>query len=134
MATKAEAVSKEPTLSEKLRTALLRTRVLPISLRELVTEAADELETQERSFDLRWKADMRAIKRWQAGDELPFNTRKILEEIAHGSWTVETIKHAQELAKEALRIADHPKELTWPDHADLVVWLLGELEKREAVR
>lgn len=51
------------------------------------------------AFDVRWDADMRAIKRWQAA---------------------------------------HPgKELTWPDHADLVVWLLeeysileGEFEKR----
>ncbi|MCK1670352.1 hypothetical protein [Bradyrhizobium sp. 150] len=83
-------MSDTATLPEKLRTALNRTRVLPISLRELVAEAADELETFERSFDLRWKADMRAIKRWQA---------------ATG------------------------RKLTWPDHADLCVWLLEELER-----
>jgi hypothetical protein len=42
------------------------------------------------TFDLRWKADMRAIKRWQAA---------------------------------------HPgNELVWPDHADLVVWLMGQLK------
>ena len=43
------------------------------------------------SFDLRWKADMRAIKRWQAA---------------------------------------HPgNDLVWPDHADMVVWLLGEVDR-----
>lgn len=56
--------------------------------RNAANEAAGELQ---QSFDLRWNADMRAIKRWQAA---------------------------------------HPgKENIWPDHADLVVWLLGELEK-----
>jgi len=42
-------------------------------------------EGLQLTFDLRWKADQRAIKRWQD---------------ATG------------------------KKLTWPDHADLVVWLL----------
>jgi hypothetical protein len=83
-------MSDTAALPEKLRTALNRTRVLPIALRALVAEAADELETFERSFELRWNADMRAIKRWQA---------------ATG------------------------RKLTWPDHADLCVWLLEELER-----
>lgn len=43
----------------------------------------------QATFNLRWDADMRAIKRWQA---------------ATG------------------------RELVWPDHADLVVWLLEQLE------
>ncbi len=47
----------------------------------------EEVAEREASFNLRWKADMRAIKRWQA---------------ATG------------------------EELTWPDHADLVVWLLQQ--------
>ena len=58
----------------------------------LLLEAADELITHQHSFDLRWKADMRAIKRWQA---------------ATG------------------------RTMTWPDHADLVVWLLEQLETME---
>lgn len=45
-------------------------------------------------FRLRWKADMRAIKRWQE--------------------------------------ADAGRELVWPDHADLVVWLLEQLDSRPA--
>lgn len=45
----------------------------------------------EASFDLRWNADRRAIKRWQA---------------ATG------------------------KTLIWPDHADLCVWLLEQLDQR----
>jgi len=43
-------------------------------------------EGLQLTFDLRWKADQRAIKRWQAA---------------------------------------HPgNDLTWPDHADMVVWLM----------
>lgn len=53
--------------------------------------AREHLAELEAVFDLRWRADMRAIKAWQAA---------------------------------------HPgKELVWPDHADLVVWLM---ERREA--
>lgn len=55
-------------------------------------EAADQIEEHDQSFDLRWKADMRAIKRWQEA---------------------------------------HPgNDLTWPDHADLCVWLLEQLDAR----
>jgi hypothetical protein len=55
----------------------------------LLHEAAVAMREHDYSFMLRWKADMRALKRWQA---------------ATG------------------------QELTWPDHADLVVWLLEQLE------
>lgn len=49
----------------------------------------------DEAFKIRWDADMRAIRRWQA--------------------------------------EDHPaRELTWPDHADLVVWLLSEIERKDA--
>jgi hypothetical protein len=54
-------------------------------------DAIEQIKDHELSFDLRWKADMRAIKRWQADGE--------------------------------------GRELTWPDHADLVVWLLEKLER-----
>lgn len=47
-----------------------------------------ELDESRASFDLRWKADMRAIKRWQEA---------------------------------------HPEAADiWPDHVDLVLWLMGE--------
>lgn len=55
-----------------------------------MTEAADALDEHGMLFDLRWKADMRAIKRWQA--------------------------------------ANPGNDLVWPDHADLVVWLLDQLD------
>ncbi len=58
----------------------------------LLQEAADQLRDHEAGFDLRWKADMRAINRWQA---------------ATG------------------------RTMTWPDHADLVMWLLERLEAAE---
>jgi hypothetical protein len=48
----------------------------------------DEAAEHKHTFDLRWKADQRAIQRWQEA---------------------------------------HPgNDLTWPDHADMVVWLLEE--------
>lgn len=52
-----------------------------------VTAHRDALQ---KTFDLRWNADRRAIKRWQEA---------------------------------------HPgNELTWPDHADLVVWLMEQVD------
>ncbi len=64
------------------------------SLQDALNDRIREAAEHRASFDLRWKADMRAIKRWQA---------------AH---------------------SDRPNvELTWPDHADMVVWLLGEVER-----
>ena len=56
------------------------------------TEARVHAAEMTATFGLRWKADMRAIKRWQA--------------------------------------AGPDRELTWPDHADMVVWLLDQLEAR----
>jgi hypothetical protein len=57
-----------------------------------VARLKQELLEHEQGFNLRWAADMRAIKRWQAA---------------------------------------HPgREHTWPDCADLCVWLLEQLESR----
>ena len=53
-------------------------------------DMTDELAQLQFLFSLRWKADMRAIKMWQA--------------------------------------AGPDREMTWPDHADLVVWLLEQLD------
>jgi hypothetical protein len=55
-----------------------------------------ELKELRATFNLRWAADMRAIKRWQKA---------------------------------------HPgNDLTWPDHADMVVWLLGEVDRATIAR
>jgi hypothetical protein len=57
----------------------------------LISRLRSDQEDHDHSFNLRWKADMRAIERWQEA---------------------------------------HPgNELTWPDHADLCVWLLEENER-----
>lgn len=55
--------------------------------------AEAEIAEMNKTFDLRWEADMEAIERWQ---------------------------------KETGR------ELTWPDRADLCVWLLEQLDRAEA--
>ena len=60
-------------------------------IRAVTAAALDEIKDQERRFELRWNADMRAIKRWQAAAP-----------------------------------AGEDRSLTWPDHADLVVWLLEQ--------
>lgn len=66
-------------------------------IQELIAER-DQLRAtlaeRKASFDLRWNADMRAIKRWQAA---------------------------------------HPdQKRTWPDHADLCVWLLEQDDQLRA--
>lgn len=54
--------------------------------RAYIGRLADEAAEHRHSFEIRWRADMRAIERWQAA---------------------------------------HPgNDLVWPDHADLVVWLM----------
>jgi hypothetical protein len=59
------------------------------------TEARVHAAELTATFNLRWKADMRAIRRWQKA---------------------------------------HPgNDLVWPDHADLVVWLLGENDRQRRV-
>lgn len=63
---------------------------IELIVRSLETEQQEHRDLQA-TFDLRHKADMRAIKRWQEA---------------------------------------HPgKELTWPDHADLVCWLMEQIEQ-----
>lgn len=57
---------------------------------KVLIESAELIEEMETIFDLRWSADMRAIKRWQT--------------------------------------ANPGNDLTWPDHADLVVWLMDQLD------
>lgn len=73
---------------ERLSADILRgnasTHRAAATLRALLAER-DEIQA---TFDLRWQADMRAMKQWQAA---------------------------------------HPgNELVWPDHADMVVWLLDQ--------
>lgn len=56
-----------------------------------------EVAEQQAAFDLRWNADMRAIKKWQR---------------------------------------ETGRDLTWPDHTDLCVWLIKRVEalEKDAVR
>lgn len=65
--------------------------------RDFVLEAINERDELLHTFNLRWEADMRAIRRWQLAQPGPRSRN----------------------------------ELTWPDHADLVVWLLEQLEARK---
>lgn len=73
--------------------AALRKRITEQYARE-IKSLREELAERDASFDLRWKADMRAIARWR--EESPVE-----------------------------------RDLLWPDHADKVVWLMGQLEAKD---
>lgn len=62
-------------------------------LLDALEAARNERDELQQSFQLRWEADRRAIRRWhdEGGDEL-----------------------------------------TWPDHVDLQIWLLEQLNARES--
>lgn len=61
------------------------------SVLEQAIDAKMKLAELDKTFRLRWAADMRAIARWQA---------------------------------------EHGNTLIWPDHADLCVWLMEQLEAK----
>lgn len=92
----------------------------------------DDRKDLEHLFDVRWRATLRAIKRWQEGDELPHcgHLRPLLNEIL-GHLEQDNPTLAARL-KEQIRVtAPGGRENTWPDHADLVVWMLQHMEKLE---
>lgn len=51
---------EEPTVLDQLRG-----RVVAFPTDTLLVDVLEQLEDYDRSFDLRWNADMRAIRRWQ---------------------------------------------------------------------
>ena len=128
--------------------------VLPIHIRAIV-EAAEAGLQAAGSFGLRWRADMRAIERWRKGDALATDTRSLLTEAAAQFRSYEkhhrdeafrlnmgTDAHkdreakAERNARIAQAIEEHlaeaqpgARELILPDHADLVVWLLGLFDR-----
>lgn len=83
----------EPSL-EVLKRIAARMRANAPDTAYIAEWAVEQIEEHNQSFDLRWKADMCAIKRWQE--------------------------------------ANPGNDLTWPDHADMVVWLLDQFDARAA--
>lgn len=67
--------------------------LLTVRLERELVEAREERDELQRVLDLKYAADMRAIKRWQTRPG-----------------------------------AEPGDELTWPDRADMVVWLLEQLD------
>jgi hypothetical protein len=70
-------------------------RSLPAELRDQIRKLREELDDHEKSFSLRWEADMRAIKIWQEKTG---------------------------------------RTMVWPDHTDLLVWLMEQLDDAERAR
>lgn len=92
-------------------------------------EKAGELQ---RLFDLQWAADMRAVARWQAGDELPHcgSLRPLLTEVLQAlDDDTGRMELADRLRAELAETAPGGRPRTHPDRADLVVWLLGQLDE-----
>lgn len=111
--------------------------VTSVHIRAIVEAAQVGLDAN-RSFAVRWAADQRAIKRWRAGDELPHcgELRPLLGEIGAFLRQMDDI-HANAMAD---RLSDEleaakpgNRETVSPDHADLVVWLLGRLVDWERI-
>lgn len=97
-----------------------------------VVNAAEHVLEQHAAFGLRWDADMRAIERWQAGDILPRDARDLFAEV------LEYVRHeypAIQAKIESILVVSAPagRPLMWPDHADLVVWLLELVHRRPDV-
>lgn len=116
-----------------------RDGLTPDHVRAIVQAAVVAIEAQQ-SFALRWDADMRAIRRWQAGE--PSEAVKMLIERA-GRLCDATAGHEGSVGPRADMLAAlqdlhgdatpaGARDLTWPDHADLVVWLLELIELRPA--
>jgi hypothetical protein len=116
-----------------------------------IVAAAEVALSSHQSFELRWRADMRAIKRWQAGEP----QRDVAELIGAGRALVARYLDAmageitQDVALDlgglvaklgqaldklpgSIETPAGERDLIWPDHADLVVWLLELIELRPA--
>lgn len=99
----------------------------------------DELQD---SFDMRWKADMRAIKKWQAanqGNDLvwPDHVDLVVWLMAErdGANALIDRMHAQDvLAIQAWQKANPGNDLQWPGNIRLSAWCLGEIANLEAER
>lgn len=128
-----------------------------------IVEAAEKAGELSRSFRLRWDADMRAIKRWQAGAPSQLVVAMMergvellqLLRAAEGAMArptpirpgteaftlefdepIQTAMTALAGAMDEVRKfsveAAASRSLIWPDHADLVVWLIELVEHRPA--
>lgn len=96
-----------------------------------IVAAAELAAASHQSFNLRWEADMRAIERWQAADLLAPDVRQLLGEVEPMMREVDT-QTADEIAALLARTKPGARDLIWPDHVDLVVWLVELLEHRPA--
>lgn len=113
-------------------------QISPEHIRAIV--AAAELAVQShQSFNLRWEADMRAIRRWQEGEPHP-DVQALIDAAQAVLGAVEghegsadqraALLSAVREASTGFHAPAGQRELMWPDHADLVVWLIELVEHR----
>lgn len=110
-------------------------------IRALVAAAELGIESV-RSFEIRWEADMRAIERWRSSAPSAALTELLaaLEPYAGEIMRKADLGPLDEREKRLVRaLGQLPageqgerRELIWPDHADLVVWLMQQLEHEPA--
>lgn len=111
-------------------------------LQDRLDSARGEIQASRFSAEQRFAADMRAIGRWQAGEPDPA-VRELLEAAVaaldgqHGGADVlagfARLRAATRALPATWREPAEKRELMWPDHADLVCWLLAKVEAMEAV-
>jgi hypothetical protein len=125
----------EPGFDAAMISALVR------RLTMVVATERSRAERMQRTFDLRWDSDHRAIERWRAGEPDPF-VRSLVE----AAGAVIAAQHdgqcllagfpdlaaALDRMPASFRLRYHDRALVRPDHADLICWLLGQIEAMEA--
>lgn len=115
--------------------------VTPAHIQAIVA-AAEAAIANEASGAIRWNATTRAIKRWQADEPSPLivtltqAARAVYDAVASSDGTL-----AERLSDMLAAIANvetfsiegsKKRDLIWPDHVDLLVWLLELVELQPA--
>lgn len=111
-------------------------------LRERASRDRADREGVATMLEMRHDADMRAVKRWQAGEPDP-HVRALVEAamralaVQHNGDCVlagyPELRDAVRALPATWRVPAEQRELMWPDHADLVCWLLAKVEAMEKV-
>jgi hypothetical protein len=126
--------------------ALIKRNAPPGELRPehvlAVVKAAEHVLEQDAGYGLRQDADRRAIERWQAGaphpdvEALIVAARAVfdgMDKATAASVPAQRLGQAIVKAHTGINTPTVRRALIWPDHADLVVWLLELVTRRPDV-
>jgi len=94
---------------------------------ETYSEAADRIEELEQLFDLRWAADMRAIKAWQSAH--PDQPRTWPDHADLGTWCLSRIEKLEAALREIIVHCEVPAP---PNAEALIMFARKALEGKDA--